>query len=98
LLALLTHEAVEIRQKAARALARIADPAALDGLLAALGDPNPVVRGNIVRALGRIGDPRALPALNAALDDTAVTVFSLERGELRVSDLARTALAELHTS
>lgn len=96
LIAMIGDEAVEIRQKVTRALARIADPAAIDSLIAALKDVNPVVRGNAVRALGSIGDMRAVPALEAALNDKTVTTFSLERGELRVSDLAAEALARIN--
>lgn len=95
LIAMIGSEAVEVRQKVTRALARIADPAAIEPLIAALKDVNPVVRGNAVRALGSIGDTRAIPALEAALNDKTVTTFSLERGELRVSDLATEALASI---
>lgn len=95
LIAMIGSETVEIRQKVTRALARIADPAALEALVAALNDVNPVVRGNAVRALGNIGDTRAVPALEAALNDKSVTTFSLERGELRVSDLATEALSNI---
>ncbi len=45
------------------ALGLIGDRAAVDGLLAALRDPEPVVRARAAEALGQIGDARAAPAV-----------------------------------
>jgi hypothetical protein len=58
---LLRHHSESVRQTAAQALERIADPAALDGVLAALDDSSITVRFGLVGALGRIaGDGRRL--------------------------------------
>jgi HEAT repeat protein len=52
------------RQRAARKLGYIGDPAALPALLAALpGDPFWMVRCAIIQALEKIGDARAVPTL-----------------------------------
>ena len=48
------------------ALGLIGDRAAVDALLAALRDPEPVVRARAAEALGQIGDARAAPAVAAA--------------------------------
>ena len=45
------------------ALGLIGDPLAVDPLLLALKDPEPVVRGRAAEALGQIGDARAAPAI-----------------------------------
>jgi HEAT repeat protein len=49
----LRHPSEPVRQAAAQALERVADPAVLDGLLAALDDPGVTVRFSLVGALGR---------------------------------------------
>jgi len=54
------------RQRAARKLGYIGDPAALPALLAALpGDPFWMVRCAIIQALEKIGDPQAVPTLQS---------------------------------
>jgi HEAT repeat protein len=63
-----------VRQTAAEALARLADPAAVPALVAALADPDPRVRENVVMALGRTEDESALDALLAATQDADVWV------------------------
>jgi len=58
---LLRHHSESVRQTAAQALERVADPAVLDGVLAGLDDSSMAVRFGLVGALGRIAaDPRRL--------------------------------------
>jgi HEAT repeat protein len=58
---LLRHHSESVRQTAAQALERIADPAVLDGVLGALEDSSITVRFGLVGALGRIaGEGRRL--------------------------------------
>jgi HEAT repeat protein len=58
---LLRHSSQPVRQTAALALERIADPSSLDGLLAALNDPAPNIRFSLVGAIGHAaGDAHAL--------------------------------------
>ena len=51
------------RWKAAEALGRIADPAAVDDLISTLWDDDERVRHKAAWALGQIGDPRAYAPL-----------------------------------
>jgi HEAT repeat protein len=51
---LLRHESESVRQTAAQALERVADPNVLDGLLGALDDPSITVRFGLIGALGRL--------------------------------------------
>ena len=62
----------EERQKdrATRTIRTISDPAALQGLIAALSHTDPKVRHASACALGRIGDGGAVPALARALEDS----------------------------
>jgi HEAT repeat protein len=58
---LLRHSSLPVRQTAALALERIADPSCLDGLLAALNDPAPNIRFSLVGAIGHAtGDAHVL--------------------------------------
>ena len=60
------------RWKAAQALGRTRDPAAVDGLLRAIYDDDWRVQQKAIWALGSIGDPRAIPHLRrryAEVDD-----------------------------
>jgi HEAT repeat protein len=58
---LLRHSSQPVRQTAALALERIADPSSLDGLLAALNDPAPNIRFSLVGAIGHAaGDSHTL--------------------------------------
>ncbi len=68
LLRCLADASVYVGGMAADALARIG-PAALPGLIDALKNGAPPVRGRAARALAQIADPAAIPALIAALDD-----------------------------
>src|SRR5262249_48632106 len=61
---LLRHQSESVRQTAAQALERVADPNVLDGLLTALDDASVTVRFGLIGALGR------LTAEVAALSDT----------------------------
>jgi HEAT repeat protein len=58
---LLRHSSPSVRQTAALALERIADPSTLDGLLAALNDPASNIRFSLVGAIGHaVGDAHML--------------------------------------
>src|SRR5207249_994291 len=60
--ALLRHPSEPVRQAAASALERVADPTVLDGLLSALEDPTCAIRFSLVGALGHAaGDGTGLP-------------------------------------
>ena len=60
---LLQDDDVSSRWKAAEALGRIEDPAAVGDLIDALWDDDERVRVKAAWALGRIGDDRAIPPL-----------------------------------
>jgi HEAT repeat protein len=60
---LLSDENPGNRWKAAQALGRVQDPAAVDALLRALYDDDWRVQRKAVWALGSIGDPRAITPL-----------------------------------
>jgi len=61
LTSLLRHRSEYVRQAAAQALERVAEPSILEGLLGALNDPSVAVRFSLVGALGRAaGDGRSL--------------------------------------
>jgi len=57
-----------IRERFAKALGEIRDPAAIPNLIAALSDPEYFVSAQVIEALGEIGAP-ATPALIEALKD-----------------------------
>jgi HEAT repeat protein len=59
---------------AALLLGDLGDRAAVDQLIRAMRDPDPLIRHHVAFALGRIGDRRAVPALIAALHDPAELV------------------------
>ncbi len=68
LMARLSDTDAEVRQAAARALAGLADPRALEALMRALRtDPDAGVRQMAAWALGEIEDAKAVPALGEAL-------------------------------
>jgi HEAT repeat protein len=69
LLPLLDHDDAELRVRAARALAQIADPSSADRLARALGDSDARVRAQSAWGLFRMHDPRALDALIETIDD-----------------------------
>jgi HEAT repeat protein len=62
-IALLSDDNEGNRWKAAEALGRIGDPAAVEELISSLWDDDGRVRLKAAWALGQIGDPRAIPAL-----------------------------------
>ncbi len=62
-IALLSDDDEVSRWKAAEALGRLGDPAAVDELIATLWDDDARVRLKVAWALGRIGDPRAVQPL-----------------------------------
>jgi len=51
------------RQNAAAALGELGDPRAIEPLLDAIRDTDPLLQGKAVRALGELGDPRPVPDL-----------------------------------
>ena len=57
----------QVRREAVRALGEIKDPAALDGLSAALGDDDEETREVAARSLGLLNVPGVVPALAGAL-------------------------------
>jgi HEAT repeat protein len=63
----LTSRSVRIQRRAAQALARTGDKAAIDVLVAALGDDKTDARLEVAHALARAGDKRGFEALVAAL-------------------------------
>lgn len=94
LLALLDDAGTGVRQRAAQALGKLADPAAARPLATRLDDADPVVRTAAVTALGRIGDESTLPAVLAMLGGTdepfaaAVTDALIAFGEPTAQRLA----------
>ncbi len=83
-------EEYRVRVTAANTLGQIGDPAAVPGLLAALGDDNGAVRAAAASALGRIGEPSALPALAALRRDPQAPVRrEAERSIRRLEQVAR---------
>ncbi len=59
-----------MRERAAQALGRIADPATLDAVIEALKDIHPRVRKSAARALGEMGRRKAVEPLISTLEDT----------------------------
>ncbi|AEA46103.1 HEAT repeat domain-containing protein [Archaeoglobus veneficus] len=70
----LSHKDVTIRVEAARALADVGDPSAVEALTEALRDDSTDVRKAAVKALARIADERAVDALAKALKDESLDV------------------------
>ncbi len=70
LIELLVSRRDGVRLHAVRALAKLADPAAVEPLLALVDDPVEQVRAAAVTALGRLADERALPVLIELLGAT----------------------------
>ena len=62
-IALLSDDSEATRWKAAEALGRIGDPAAVEDLIGTLWDDDERVRIKTAWALGEIGDARAIPPL-----------------------------------
>ena len=69
LVELLKDPADSVRGGAARALGRLEEPQAVDGLVALLRDPQQVTRQGAAQALGKIGDVSAVQALVRSLKD-----------------------------
>ncbi len=69
LLALLDSDDRDLRARAVRGLAHIADPATADRFAALLGDPDPEVRSQSAWGLFLLRDPRAPEALIKTIDD-----------------------------
>jgi HEAT repeat protein len=91
--ALRDPEFISIRWRAAIALGNLGDPAAVEPLIAALGDENDHVREEAADSLGRIGDERAIPALILAMKDPQRGVRLRAMSALvRIGDPAKPAL------
>ena len=81
----LTSNITVVRLRSVIALGALEDPRALDPLIAAMEDPNPLVRAEIATALGRLsGEDAALATLLRMLGDSdplvrEMTVGALER-------------------
>lgn len=76
-----------VREQAASALARLADPASLPVLVSRLlQDGDPDVRAAAAQALGEIGGPRAMDALEQASrqERDQFTIILIERSLLRI--------------
>ena len=65
----LSHEKVNVRCDATRALGELGDPAAVDALLGVLGDQWVNVRLYAVQSLGKLADKKAVPHLIRVLED-----------------------------
>lgn len=90
LLRALGDEDILVCDGAAESLVKVGAPA-VPGLLNALLDANPNVRGAAVETLGKIGDSVAVPALRNLLADTAKPWLSDDR----ICDLAVKALENI---
>lgn len=81
----LTRDITTVRLRSVIALGALEDPRAVDPLVAAMEDPNPLVRAEIATALGRFsGEDAALATLLRTLGDSdplvrEMTVGALER-------------------
>jgi HEAT repeat protein len=64
-----SSDTASVRAAAARALGELADPRAVEPLIAALDDDSEEVRRHAARALGEVPDSRAVEPLVAALGD-----------------------------
>lgn len=70
----LQHTNLNVQEAAASILSSIADARVFDGLIAAVGSADWVVRMHAAKALGRIRDPRAVAALLPLLQDKVKAV------------------------
>ena len=70
----LQHKDPDVRKSAARDLAIMGDPQAVEPLGRAMKDEDWSVRLNVAMALGVIGDQRAAEFLARALEDTDASV------------------------
>jgi len=71
-----------VRWEAVMALHNIGDQSALESLISALNDPEPLVRKSAAEALGAIGDPAAIAALQQTLEDEDSGVAAAARAAL----------------
>jgi hypothetical protein len=99
---LIRHEDHRVRIEAVRALLPCLGPAAVDHLIAVLGDPHMRVRALATDLLGTLDDEVVLPALTAALRDETqsveVRVAVIEAMGRRPNGPARPMLQEIADS
>jgi HEAT repeat protein len=92
---LLRHSSEPVRQAAAQALERVADPAVFDPVIAALGDTSARVRFSLVGALGHAaGDGRRLTASQRELLVSRLESLLLRDADPGVRSRAATVLGE----
>jgi HEAT repeat protein len=82
LLKALSDENEYVRASAARALARMGDPRAVDPLMARLKDGAPMVRSAAATSLGQLGEGRVVPQLIVAFPDKEAAVRRAVGGAL----------------
>jgi HEAT repeat protein len=87
-----TSQDKDVRLLAAVALRTIADPCAVEPLIATLQDEDSAVRRVAAQALGKIGDTRAVEPLIALLQDQAKS----QLGQYYVQEAAAAALRKIH--
>src|SRR5262249_2257127 len=92
---LLSHSSESVRQAAAQALERVADPAVFGSLIRSLGDPSAKVRFSLVGALGHAGsDGRKLTAAQRELLVSHLEGLLLRDVDPGVRSRAATVLGE----
>lgn len=95
LTSLLRHSSESVRQAAAQALERVADPGVFDGLTQRLGDPSAKVRFSLVGALGHAGgDGRKLTVAQRELLVSQLENLLLHDADPSVRSRAATVLGE----
>ena len=83
LIFILTNGHLHRRQDAAYVLGMMKDPAAVEPLILAMHNPDPLLRMIIVEALGKIGDKRAADLLLRATLDVDQSVAGAARKSLK---------------
>jgi HEAT repeat protein len=92
---LLRHPSGPVRQAAAQALERVADPAVLDGLLEALDDTTAAVRFSLVGAVGHaVGDGQTLSDVQRAAILPRLESLLVKDADPGVRSRAATVLGE----
>jgi HEAT repeat protein len=92
---LLRHPSYPVRQTAAQALERVADPTVLDGLLEALDDPSVTIRFSLIGAIGHsAGDGRTLSEAQHTRLQARLEGLLLRDADPAVRSRAATVLGE----